>query len=507
MADGIAPNDIFHNGYWYNRDGSSGPATQSYVQQVSKLPNKIRASIAKANSGNVLTNIPLINTKTGQSIAAANTVPDTIAWRALTFYNQGAVIKNGTNLYMSKNGGISGAASPPTGTGNALIADGTVSWYFVGIQQVTTDDPLAPVVTYQAPVSLPQVIPVFANSQLFTIAGGSTLTNANSYCQALAITQTGNTKITNNGQCIHFMTDAPIINLNGDLPFYGGAGGYYLRIAIDDRFVTLSSMALATLINPAGVTLDFTASGGRKPRKISVYTPTNFGVSQVAIDNASKIWPIQNANRFRLAVWGDSLTQGGDGTPYGCGMDLASQLGMLLGTDQWVNLGVGSTGFIQTNSGTKNNYIQRVNDVISYAPDLLIVCGNHNDNSFPSVDRQVAILLWLQTVRSALPNTIIIVAGTMLLQNEASSAMTVPEADMKSAFTTWSDSNSYYLAIDQDPTGRWLYGTGSATAPANVAGMNYDAYNNGAGDAHPNQRGVNYMAYRYANAISAIFNT
>lgn len=52
----------------------------------------------------------------------------TPAWLTATPYAPGDYVTNGGNLYQCSTGGVSSAG--PSGTGSALITDGTVSWYY-----------------------------------------------------------------------------------------------------------------------------------------------------------------------------------------------------------------------------------------------------------------------------------------------------------------------------------------------------------------------------------------
>lgn len=54
-------------------------------------------------------------------------------------FTAGQQVHNGDNVYKCVTGGTTGAASPPTGTGTG-IADGTVTWDYVGAKGMTVQN-------------------------------------------------------------------------------------------------------------------------------------------------------------------------------------------------------------------------------------------------------------------------------------------------------------------------------------------------------------------------------
>jgi hypothetical protein len=450
---------------------------------------KIRASIAAAFNNNPIDSPPLIVTKTGQSLVGANTLPANIAYAASTFYVHGAVVSNAGNLYIQYAfpSGTSGAASAPTATTAGLFTDGTCSWFYYGSAKATADSPLAPVVTYAPEGSLTKIYDFTTNANNFFTTGG-TRVGIDKFLYSVRMDTTPAVNFTS----CSFMTDAPRVCLDGNIAFFNDQS---VDVVIDGRKLMESTLGVATLINPAGVFLDFSASGGRKERRITYSKRSNRSFARVAVDPLSSVWQPTNPNRFRLAFYGDSLAQGAASFPIKKNEDVATQLAMLLGTDDVYNLGLGGTGF--TNA-TAPNYLARISDATRLNPDVLVLAGNRNDS--PSTAEVAAVLLWLQTFRNACPNTIIFVAGCWAGANGAPDVNTLAlEANMLTAFTQFNDSRSFFIPISTDPNGAWVFGTGDVGTP-NASG-NSDVYIGSGQNPHPTQSGINYLARRYFTAI------
>jgi hypothetical protein len=178
-----------------------------------------------------------------------------------------------------------------------------------------------------------------------------------------------------------------------------------------------------------------------------------------------------------------------------------------IGADTFYNNAVGSTGVINNVSGVATTYLERVADIIAFAPDILVIGGFHNDvgnsGSYTSALRQGAILKYLQTIRAALPSCYIFVIGSQLLQNDvmttggAFSCYDV-EVDAKAAVTTFNDSKTSFIPLMTDvrnrltnANGRFYLQTGSAP------------YN----DAHPIPNYYPFITSYLANKLAKFFSS
>lgn len=111
--------------------------------------------------------------------------------------------------------------------------------------------------------------------------------------------------------------------------------------------------------------------------------------------------------RPRCLVAGDSFTEGTGATTANLGY--ATLLAHKFGWDLWAS-GLGGTGYVATNSGTRQNLPTRLAaDVIAYEPDILIYAMGINDAAGPDVATNAAYCY--DTVAAALPNCKQIVIG------------------------------------------------------------------------------------------------
>lgn len=186
--------------------------------------------------------------------------------------------------------------------------------------------------------------------------------------------------------------------------------GSSYRVLVDGQYVSLSPSAAPNDGNLYYEKYDF---GSRKPsgRKITIEGQVSFGGIKVA--NTDKVWAAGDGDAPRLIVLGDSITEGnyGSGTTY-YGAGFANVLGRALGIrDTWAS-GVGGTGYINTVSGTKYNFGQRVAaDVIARSPDIVLVAGGINDAGSTQAAIQAAASSLFDTIRAGLPNALVAVAG------------------------------------------------------------------------------------------------
>lgn len=283
-------------------------------------------------------------------------------------------------------------------------------------------------------------------------------------------------------------------------------------VEVDDRRIDDSGAHCSVLTgNPGAWVLDTSFAGVGQMHKIRVFTRDGFATCAKNIHieaSATLVYP-ENANRVRVVAEGDSLTQGGFGTPYRAAQDWLTQAVTMLGVDDCANFAVGGTGFISDNGGAKTTYIQRLPRLVQMNADVYVIAGCHNDIgvvagvTVTSAARQSAILTYLQTLRAAQPNAFIILCGNNLLRAEAyapGSAQYIAEQDAKAAFDAFADANSIWVPILTSQYGSWMTGTGSVQSPANDGNM--DRFYSTA-DGHPLQRGVDYLAQRYAQALRA----
>ena len=92
----------------------------------------------------------------------------------------------------------------------------------------------------------------------------------------------------------------------------------------------------------------------------------------------------------------------------------------------------------------------------------------------------------------------IIVLGIWPDATGPSAALLSTENDVKTAVATFSDANTYYVPIANDPVQAWMTGTGHNTSPTGTG--NSDAYTASDG-VHPSDIGRLYEVQREVAAL------
>lgn len=213
----------------------------------------------------------------------------------------------------------------------------------------------------------------------------------------------------------------------------------------------------------------------------------------------------------RAMVYGDSYTEGtGAGASF---LGYPQTLGHLTGWHDLWNSGVGGTGYLNdAGGGGKTTFRGRVaDDLVAYAPDVVIVAGGINDYvGHTAADIGTEAGLLFAAIRSGVPGVTLIVLGPW------DNAGTVPTANFvqtRDALRVAALANGASLFIDNiggpypwsgnvnNYTGQgWITGTGHVGATTGSG--NADLYI--ASDAvHPSQAGHDYLAHRLAADIMA----
>ena len=478
---------------------------------------KIKASIAGATNNNSFDIQPWV-------------APS--AWAATTPYGYGQAVTISGLLCINSNtaGGTSGGTTP-TIVENGTT-DGTCFWVPMGGAPTAFSAYDVPVITFPSSPSLGQTFYSgttaspgnMPNTGNFRFIGGAPYYNGSSANNIyMRSTYQGGTGGNIAGQgapgynqqhtAFELVTDAPKIALNisqGQTAAIGGTFGW----EIDGRRYTPGNVSNAAGGGIQWIQFDWTGSAvqQRKPRKIRCRAIASAYPFQVQVDLLSSIWPAQNSNRYRIAFEGDSMCTeltstsssstnlGGIGGTYWTDIFLAK-----VGCDDWINSAVGGTGFL--NTGAYTNYAQRLPWLASFNPDVLVVCGNQNDNSgngWTSAQRRVAVLGYLAQARAALPNAVIIVFSTWPAGNAGTSDFAISNGDMQYAVQTFNDPLVLFYSLYSDPAGPWATGSGNTSATTGTG--NSDLYTS-SGPPHPTQRACIYMGNRYATAFSSLINS
>lgn len=494
---------IAYNGVW------TGLVTSS-PQSVLK---KIMAAARVAAASNSITNAPW------------NAAP---AFASGSPYGAGSVVSNANNIYACVTFQVSpgnAGVTAPTGTSTIPVSDGTLLWTYQGGAPTA-----AP--AYDAPVVTMTTVPGGLTKNFPTVTGGviqSTFTYVGGTPTILGAGVVMNSTFDGTNQVcqfnrLGFSTDAPQVFINlsgGTLPYIP------YSVEVNGRFTSPGPIVPATAGASNGILLDWSGSAalGRKVRDVTLHLiqrsnqKTLLGVN---VDPLSRVWPLQNPNRYRICIEGDSLLIGAGAQdtknlfPVGNvsgRWTISDVFAGLIGCDDVVNGGITSTGFV--NPGTTNTYIQRLPTLAAQNPNVLVVMGNHNDTSYTSNQRQSAITAYLQAARAALPNAIIVMFGPWPEVQSGVTAMQNCDTDMYTAVKAFNDPYVVFYSLMADSAtshagisvaNSWSTGTGYSSAGHQNSSGNSDNYV-GPDQLHTTNLGSDYLGRRYAEAYQYLMST
>jgi lysophospholipase L1-like esterase len=451
---------------------------------VGAFPNSLGTKLRKLAAA-AQTNNPLINTSLGPAPA----------WVASTAYVQGQVVVNGGYQYVCSVAGTSAASGGPTGQGFAPITDNTVTWFYYGFSTPSAAAPNQPVISQSAsvPGALTQNIAMNANPSPFYFTGGIPYVDGFGSYSFYSLLTVGSTK-GGPSAAVTFMTDANEVAIK----VFGGT--QVVRYIIDGQYVTATGYKDGTGGNPSYNLIDFTNAGGRKPRTItfSLQAP-NTTVGGISIAPTEEAWAPPAKDRVRVLWIGDSIASGGANAPAIADADTPRQVGLYMGwSDVW-DSSQGGVGYTAQNGGSNYTFAGTAQNIVpGNAPDLVVFCGSVNDVGTASATEQANALTAFRNVRSAYSSVPIIVLGIWPDATGPSGGVLSTENDIKTAVANFSDPNTYFIPIANDPVQAWMTGTGHNTAPTGTG--NSDAYTASDG-VHPSDIGRLYEVQRYVAAL------
>jgi lysophospholipase L1-like esterase len=315
---------------------------------------------------------------------------------------------------------------------------------------------------------------------------------------------------------VDFMTDAP------KLEIVTTSYGQSIRVMVDDEIATPAPFVMAFKTTDIGhrLMLDFTqggtlTNGTRKTRKIRVEMGANCHFGGVTVTKADSVWMPSEANAVRGLVLGDSFVQGSPtqdrllnlgGATYD---GFANLVGDLLGWDETIVSGLGSTGYLAntgTTAGNSPKWRDRIADFTGPAPDAILAFGSINDQTFTTAAVQAEVTAFWTAMVAALPNTVMFVAGLQSPKDTQNVANW--NTAVKNGVEAVGSPNLFFIDM-QSPT-PWVYGTGDVVTPTNNGNADAITGNqiNGTIDRiHPSMEGHVYYAGKLAEAIRAIIKT
>lgn len=146
--------------------------------------------------------------------------------------------------------------------------------------------------------------------------------------------------------------------------------------------------------------------------------------------------------RGTFAVFGDSISEGSnDANSFST---WPTRLAQSLGFTSAINLSQGGTGYLANGTGTA--FRNRIPDIVAANPTVLLIYGGYNDNGQTLSAIQTEAEFVVSSIKSQLPNTIILLGGCWSPGNPSASLQTINEG-LKAAAA----SQSVQFIDTQDP--------------------------------------------------------
>jgi lysophospholipase L1-like esterase len=267
------------------------------------------------------------------------------------------------------------------------------------------------------------------------------------------------------------------------------------RIIVDGQYLDMAGVALTSALVRHMVRLDFTGTGGRRPRHVVIEGEGNALFEGVAVGPTESVYKVPG-DRVRIYVQGDSFAASAmaDRVWDGLGSVAADWFGA---RDCWVGA-IGGTGWLNPGTG-QTKFRDRNAPLIAAAPDIVLICGGHNDRTYPTADVTAEVAAWITTTRAALPRAVFVVMGAWPGDFGPSAEMIATENAIAAGVVAAADANTFFIPVSTDALQPWLFGTGNQAAP-NGSG-NTDVYI-GTDTVHPTTAGHAMLGKRVAASMS-----
>lgn len=285
-----------------------------------------------------------------------------------------------------------------------------------------------------------------------------------------------------------FQTTAPWVGIR-----LRSWAGHRYQIKVNGQYVTPktgtpgpangSIFWLRVNLPAGGGTVKLTHAGGQI---YSIHVPTGH--------TATRVNPVGP----RVAVIGDSYT-GGSGAPptgYTALSGWVQTMADILGWDDVIAGGIGGSGWIAKGAANAN-FEDRVPDIISWAPSVVVFAGGQNDASQTNTNVGAAVSRTLAALRAGLPSATIITTGGFHVGS--------PVDGSPDPYWTLQQNAILNAAASYGPTirttDRALFtGTGRAGTPGTGNGERYIQSD----WIHPTQAGADYLGHWMASEITKL---
>jgi lysophospholipase L1-like esterase len=237
--------------------------------------------------------------------------------------------------------------------------------------------------------------------------------------------------------------------------FASGATGRY-RLWVDGQPIS-ASMTTVGAIGNRKVSVDF---GSRAVRRVTLELSDGLYFGGFWRSPTGTVSAPRDGSPVKLAVLGDPLA-------YGTGTAIrvngyVHSLGRLLGWQNTAPIAAGGTGVVQdsTTGSNEKNYVMRLPDAVAFNPDVLIVAGSQNDQNKTAGTVQTAMQGLIDSIRSQLPNTLLIVTG-LLYPATPDSPKALVNTEMQAAAVAKG------VPFIDTQTVPWFFGTGFSAGAGN----------------------------------------
>lgn len=373
-------------------------------------------------------------------------------WTPSTTYGAGAVVSNGGNLYECYTGGTTDTSGGPSGTGPAVITDGTAGWVYAGAPQTSATSPLLPTITNfngGFPSGLDKRYEpgsTLTESVVRVVGGGPRLEYGVSWRFPCVTLFPGQSNVIGDGLMgvtagLEFRTDAPKVAFVWAYP-------NPFRLLIDGVRVWPGMKIGGVGNGQCGPMIDFSTAGGRKDRLWRIEFHGNVDLRAIYVDAASTISYPHAADAIWFINLGDSLSAGGAGFPIVSSDIWVDQLGKRMGWGDTRVSGVGGTGYTTGGSGRYPKPIERLVD-LSGADIAGFAFGTNDGGTAASLT--AAALACFRAARAALPGIPILVWGTPASVQKTLSAAADTENAVFGAVAQANDDLLIPIPVSTDP--------------------------------------------------------
>lgn len=269
------------------------------------------------------------------------------------------------------------------------------------------------------------------------------------------------------------------------------------RISVDGEYVNQLDVAGPGGATTQYLTLTFATAKAREIRFEQI-NGFMYGV-YVGIDDTLP-WAVKPRGP-RVAVLGDSYTAGDDPATVGysaftSGLAIAADR---LGWGDLINGAIAGTGWI-VRVGVNNNIQDKVAQLITWAPEVVIIATGHNDGSESPANITAAVTASLNAIRAGLPNVPIIILGPLFAGAPVDGARDTVWGPIQDAM--FAGVLPAHRAVTIDTVNAAIFtGTGKSGTPGTGNGNTYMQAETVA--THPTRAGADYLGERLTRSLLA----